>query len=64
VGLSDKGTNTVTDKTLDHQVSTMSIQVLAAEPSTKSSIANLLELYLHDFSEFAATDIGEDGRFG
>ena len=25
---------------------------------------NLLELYLHDFSEFSDVEIGEDGRFG
>jgi predicted acetyltransferase len=64
VGVEEKGTHTVTEKTVDHHVSTMSIQVLAAEPPSKSIIANLLELYLHDFSEFEATDIGEDGRFG
>ena len=46
VGLEEKGTHTVTEKTVDHHVSTMSIQVLAAEPSTKSILANLLELYL------------------
>ena len=27
-------------------------------------MANLLELYLHDFSEFVPSDIGEDGHFG
>lgn len=27
-------------------------------------LANLLELYSHDFSEFQSLDIGSDGRFG
>jgi predicted acetyltransferase len=27
-------------------------------------LANLLELYAHDFSEFHPLDIGDDGRFG
>lgn len=27
-------------------------------------LANLLELYVHDFSEFQSLDIGSDGRFG
>ena|ERR1700758_3952482 len=27
-------------------------------------LANLLELYAHDFSEFQPLDIGSDGRFG
>jgi hypothetical protein len=27
-------------------------------------LANLLELYAHDFSEFQPLDIGPDGRFG
>jgi len=27
-------------------------------------LANLLELYIHDFSEFVTKDVGEDGRFG
>lgn len=27
-------------------------------------LANLLELYIHDFSEFVPKDVAEDGRFG
>ena len=42
----------------------MHIQVLAAQASDAPRLANLLELYLHDFSEFVPSDIGEDGRFG
>ena len=42
----------------------MHIHVLAAQSSDEPLIANLLELYLHDFSEFVPSDIGEDGRFG
>jgi predicted acetyltransferase len=42
----------------------MHIQVLAAQASDEPIMANLLELYLHDFSEFVPSTIGEDGRFG
>src|SRR5262245_60639156 len=42
----------------------MHIHILAAQASAKPLVANLLELYLHDFSEFVPSTIGEDGRFG
>jgi predicted acetyltransferase len=42
----------------------MHIQVLVAQSSDAPLMANLLELYLHDFSEFVPSEIGEDGRFG
>ncbi len=42
----------------------MHIEVIAAAPDQKSTLANLLELYGHDFSEFLNLEIGPDGRFG
>lgn len=33
-------------------------------PDQEPILANLLELYAHDFSEFHPLQIGEDGRFG
>jgi predicted acetyltransferase len=39
-------------------------QVISASPEQSLILANLLELYAHDFSEFHNLEIGEDGRFG
>jgi predicted acetyltransferase len=40
------------------------IEVLPATPEQAPILANLLELYAHDFSEFHNIDLGADGRFG
>jgi predicted acetyltransferase len=40
------------------------IEVLAAKLEQEAVLANLLELYAHDFSELRDLDLGEDGRFG
>ena len=40
------------------------LEVIPAAPEQESILANLLELYAHDFSEFRNLEIGEDGRFG
>ena len=40
------------------------IEVLAAAREHESILANLLELYVHDFSEFLDVELGPDGRFG
>jgi predicted acetyltransferase len=40
------------------------VEVLAATPEQEPIVANLLELYIHDFSEILELQIGEDGRFG
>jgi len=42
----------------------MQLEVLPATTEQAPVIANLIELYAHDFSEFADLKIGEDGRFG
>jgi|SRR5580698_9051024 predicted acetyltransferase len=40
------------------------LEVIPAAPDQAPILANLLELYAHDFSEFHNVEIGEDGRFG
>ena len=42
----------------------MSVEVIPATRADEAVLANLLELYAHDFSEFSDIEIGEDGRFG
>jgi predicted acetyltransferase len=41
----------------------VNIEVSPAGPEHESVLANLLELYQHDFSEFENVVLGEDGRF-
>ncbi|MGA8668454.1 MAG: GNAT family N-acetyltransferase [Terracidiphilus sp.] len=40
------------------------LEVLRATEEERPILENLLELYIHDFSEFHAVDIQPDGRFG
>lgn len=40
------------------------IEVIPAAPGQAPVMANLLELYMHDFSEFHNLELGADGRFG
>lgn len=40
------------------------LEVVPAAPEHRPVLENLLELYIHDFSEFVSVDVGEDGRFG
>lgn len=40
------------------------LEVLQASEEDMPVIANLFELYAHDFSEFHAVEIGQDGRYG
>lgn len=40
------------------------IEVILARPNQESILANLLELYAYDFSEFNDLELGADGRFG
>jgi len=40
------------------------IEILAAKREDESVLANLLELYVYEFSELLGIDAGEDGRFG
>jgi predicted acetyltransferase len=40
------------------------IELIPAAAEQEPILANLLELYAHDFSEFHDLEIGDDGRFG
>ena len=40
------------------------IEVVPAAPEQQQTVANLLELYAHDFSEFHEVELGEEGKFG
>ncbi len=40
------------------------IELVPAAPEQEPVIANLLELYSHDFSELYSLEVGSDGRFG
>ena len=40
------------------------VEVIAATSEQEPILANLLELYAHDFSEFQELELGPDGRFG
>ncbi len=40
------------------------IELIPAVQEQEPVLANLLELYAHDFSEFYGIELGEDGRFG
>src|SRR5450755_3396437 len=40
------------------------LEVIPASAEQQSILANLVELYAHDFSEFHDLELGEDGRFG
>jgi predicted acetyltransferase len=40
------------------------IEIIPANLAQQPVVANLFELYAHDFSEFHDVEVGEDGRFG
>jgi predicted acetyltransferase len=40
------------------------LEVVRASAQQQATVANLLELYAHDFSEFHELKLGPDGRFG
>jgi predicted acetyltransferase len=42
----------------------LNIEVIPARREQEPILANLIELYAYDFSEFHAVDLGPDGRFG
>lgn len=44
--------------------SSLGVEVLAASREQEPILANLLELYIHDFSEFIPVELQDDGRFG
>src|ERR1700733_3848261 len=46
------------------EIASPHLEVIPAAQEQQPILANLLELYAHDFSEFHNLEIGEDGRFG
>jgi predicted acetyltransferase len=42
----------------------LTIDVILATQDQEPILANLIELYAHDFSEFQHLELGADGRFG
>ena len=44
--------------------SPVDVEIIAALPEHEPILANMLELYAHDFSEFKQLRLGADGRFG
>jgi len=40
------------------------IEIIPAVPAQAPILANLLELYIHDFSQLISLDLDADGRFG
>jgi predicted acetyltransferase len=42
----------------------LQVELIPAERDDELILANLLELYIHDFSEFYESEIGANGRFG
>lgn len=47
-----------------HTSSSRSVEVILASADQAPILANLLELYSHDFSEYIDLKLGADGRFG
>jgi predicted acetyltransferase len=45
-------------------IPSLHIEVVPAGKEHEPILANLLQLYAHDFSEFHNLDLGRDGRFG
>jgi predicted acetyltransferase len=41
-----------------------SLDLIPAGEDQRAVLANMLELYIHDFSEFVPVELGDDGRFG
>jgi len=50
--------------TMHPQKPLATIEVIPATREQEPILANLLELYAHDFSEFQALELGPHGRFG
>jgi hypothetical protein len=44
--------------------SSVIVDVIPAAPEQEAILANLLELYMHDFSEFVGLKLDANGRFG
>ena len=40
------------------------VRVVPAGPDDRHALTNLMQLYLHDFTEYEDADVGPDGRYG
>jgi hypothetical protein len=40
------------------------LELIRASAEHQAALGNLLELYMHDFSELVPLDVGDDGRYG
>jgi predicted acetyltransferase len=49
---------------ISQTASAVEIEIVPALPAQEPILANLLELYRYDFSEFIDLKLGADGRFG
>jgi predicted acetyltransferase len=49
---------------ISRTTSPLNVEIIPALEEQESILANLLELYAHDFSEFIDLKLGADGRFG
>lgn len=50
--------------TISQTTSSVNIEIIPALKEQEPILANLLELYVYDFSEFLGLQLGADGRFG
>jgi len=50
--------------TISRTTSGVDVEIFPALPEQEPILANMLELYAHDFSEFIDLKLGPDGRFG
>jgi predicted acetyltransferase len=50
--------------TIARITSAVDVEIFPALPEQEPILANMLELYAHDFSEFIDLKLGADGRFG
>lgn len=50
--------------TASQQTTALLVEVIPARPEQEPVLANLLELYAHDFSEIIELELDADGRFG
>jgi predicted acetyltransferase len=49
---------------ISQTTSPVTVEIIPALPEQEPVLANLLELYAHDFSAFMDLELGADGRFG
>src|SRR5262249_16719196 len=50
--------------TISRKTSAVDVEIIPALPEQQPILANMLELYVHDFSELVDVKLGADGRFG